>query len=149
MHIRKIENKDTQAVSEICMNSFLNSIAATLADEGVATFTKIAAGDSFINRMKEDNLILVAETNGVIKGIIELKEGRHIAMLFVDPAHQRQGIGRALLLSVLAHARCNSVTVSASLSSITAYKNFGFRCKGEIAAYCGLVYQPMEIEVKI
>lgn len=76
MNIRKIESIDTQAVSEICMNSFLKSIADTLSDEGIATFTKIAASDSFLKRMKEDNLLLVAEYNHEIMGIIELKEGR-------------------------------------------------------------------------
>lgn len=49
MNIRKIESIDTQAVSEICMNSFLKSIADTLSDEGIATFTKIAASDSDLN----------------------------------------------------------------------------------------------------
>ncbi len=147
MNIRKIENKDTQAVSTICMNAFLKSIAGTLTDEGVATFTKIAASDAFLKRIKEDNLILVAEHNHEIMGVIELKEGRHIAMLFIDPKQQRKGVGRKLILSVLAHARCPSVTVSASLSSIAAYKSVGFECKGEVGESAGLVYQPMEIEV--
>lgn len=66
-------------------------------------------------------------------------------MLFIDPKQQRKGIGKKLILCALAHARCSTVTVSASLSSITAYKSFGFKCKGEVAESAGLVYQPMEI----
>ena len=147
MNIREVENKDVEAISVICMNSFLKSVADTLSDEGVSTFSKIASSDSFLNRMKEDNLILVAENGEEIKGVIELKEGRHVAMLFIDHEHQKKGIGRKLILSALAHARCSTVTVSASLSSIPAYSKFGFMCKGDIGESAGLVYQPMEIEL--
>lgn len=147
MNIRRIENKDVQAVSIMCMDSFFKSVAGTLSDDGISTFSKIAASDSFLNRMKEDNVILVAENDDDVKGVIELKEGRHIAMLFIDPECQKKGIGRELLLSALAQARCSTVTVSASLSSVSAYRKFGFKCKGNIGESAGLVYQPMQIEL--
>jgi len=147
VNIRRFESKDAEAVSIICLDSFLKSVAGTLSDDGISTFSRIAASDSFRNRMKEDNVILVAENDKGVKGVIELKEGRHIAMLFIDPEHQKKGIGRKLLLSVLAHARCSTVTVSASLSSVPAYRKFGFKCMGDIGESAGLVYQPMAIEL--
>ena len=98
--------------------------------------------------MKEDNLMLVAECDGDIEGIIELKEGRHVAMLFVRPEKQMKGIGRKLLSSALRRARCGTVTVRASLSSVPAYKKYGFELKGDMAESVGLVYQPMEIKLK-
>ena len=147
MKIRKMEEKDLDAVSAICMDSFSQSVADTLSVEGVSTFSKIAASDSFLSRMKEDNLILVAEYSGRIEGVIELKERRHVAMLFVDPKYQRKGVGKKLLSSALNYAAVNTVTVSASLSSIPVYKKYGFECKGEKSESAGLVFQPMEIEL--
>lgn len=145
MEVRIIEDKDIEAVSAICMASFSKSVAGTLSEDGASTFSKIAASDAFLNRMREDNLILVAESDEVIKGVIELKEGRHVAMLFIEPEHQKKGIGRKLLSSALCHARESTVTVSASLTSVPAYRKFGFKCKGDIGESAGLVYQPMEI----
>ena len=147
MNIREIAEKDIEAVSAVCLASFSESVAGTLSEEGVSTFSKIAASDAFLTRMKEDNAMLVAERDGEIEGVIELKEGRHIAMLFVEPKKQMKGIGRVLLSSVLSYARVGTVTVSASLPSVPAYRKYGFKCKGEIAESSGLVYQPMEIEL--
>jgi len=145
--IRKLEEKDLKAVSAICMAAFSKSVAGALSAEGISTFTKVAQVDAFHNRMHEDNLMLVAEYEGKVEGIIELKEGRHVAMLFVDPEQQQKGIGRKLLFSALSYARVESVTVKASLPSVPAYRKYGFKCKGDVSESAGLVYQPMEIEL--
>ncbi|MHA2940487.1 GNAT family N-acetyltransferase [Vibrio sp. RC27] len=91
--VRKMEEKDLEAVSAICIDSFLQSVAGTLSDEGITTFSKIATRDAFLNRMEGDNLMLVAENDENIEGVIELKEGRHVAMLFIRPERQKSGIG--------------------------------------------------------
>jgi GNAT superfamily N-acetyltransferase len=142
-----MEEKDLEAVSAICIASFSKSVAKTLSEDGISTFSKIAASNAFLSRMKEDNLMLVAECDGKIEGVIELKEGRHVAMLFVDPARQKSGVGRKLLSSALRYARVDTVTVRASLSSVPAYKKYAFECKGDIAESAGLVYQAMKIEL--
>jgi predicted N-acetyltransferase YhbS len=145
--IREIVKGDIEAVSAVCLASFSKSVAGSLSEEGISTFAKIAASDAFLKRMREDNLMLVAECDGEIEGVIELKEGRHVAMLFVKPEKQMKGIGRRLISSALTCSRFGTVTVRASLSSVPAYKKYGFELKGDIAESAGLVYQPMEIEL--
>lgn len=147
MIVRRMEEKDVEAVSATCMASFLRSVADTLSEEGVSTFSNIAASHAFLDRMKGDNLILVAEKDGKIEGVIELKEGCHVAMLFIIPERQKKGIGRKLLSSALNHAKFETVTVSASLPSVPAYEKYGFECKGEVGESAGLLYQPMEIKL--
>lgn len=142
-----MEEKDVDAVSAICMASFLRSVAGTLSEEGISTFSNIAASSAFLDRMKGDNLMLVAEKDGKIEGVIELKEGRHVAMLFISPECQKKGIGRKLLLTALNHAKVEAITVSASLSSVHAYEKYGFERKGEIGESAGLVYQPMVLKL--
>ncbi|WP_322406226.1 hypothetical protein U0358_10585 [Idiomarina sp. PL1-037] len=73
MIIRKMEEKDLEAVSAICRDSFSQSVAGTLSDEGITTFLSIAARDAFLDRMKGDNLMLVAQNNENVEGVIELK----------------------------------------------------------------------------
>ncbi|WP_037072457.1 GNAT family N-acetyltransferase [Psychromonas arctica] len=142
-----MDEKDVEAVSAICIVSFLRSIADTLSKEGISTFSTIAASNAFLDRMKGDNLILVAEDDGKIEGVIELKEGRHVAMFFISPERQKKGIGRKLLSSVLNHAKVETVTVKASLSSVPAYEKYRFERKGETGESADLVYQPMELKL--
>lgn len=147
MHIRKMENKDLERVNCICMSAFMRSVAPSLSSEGVETFRAIASEDEFSKRSHGDNLILVSEVNGEIQGVIELKEGRHVAMLFVDPEFQNRGVGGKLLAAVKAYSRVKTITVSASLNSVPAYLQFGFVCVGKPAEQSGLKYQPMEFEL--
>jgi GNAT superfamily N-acetyltransferase len=129
------------------MKAFMDSVAPNLSIEGVETFQGIASVDGFSNRMKEDNTILVYEENGKVKGVIELKEGRHVAMLFVAPDFQERGVGRALISAITPYTRGETITVSASLNSISAYFRYGFICAGDPDEKSGLKYQPMELEL--
>lgn len=142
--IRTLLHSDQNAASAICMRAFLAAVAPSLSSFGVDTFRRIAAPDGFAQRREQDNLQLVYADAGRIKGVAELKQHRHVAMLFVDPACQRQGVGEALLAALVDRARTELVTVSASLPSVGFYARNGFRCTGEGAESAGLVYQPME-----
>jgi hypothetical protein len=53
--IRIMEEKDVDALSATCMASFLRSVADTLPEEWVLTFSRIAASNAFLDRMKGDN----------------------------------------------------------------------------------------------
>ncbi|BCD85922.1 hypothetical protein PSm6_23290 [Pseudomonas solani] len=147
MVIRKMEPADIDAVSTLCMAAFNASVAPTLPAQGIETFAKVAAAEAFLQRLQGDNLMLVYEDAGSLRGILELKEGRHLAMLFIDPEHQRQGIGQALVTAMTAHARVDPITVRASLTSVGAYLRYGFQCSGEPGEFAGLTYQPMELQV--
>lgn len=81
--------------------------------------------------MKSDNLMLVAEEDENLEGVPEIEEGRHVAVLSIRPRRQRGGIGRELISSALGHTRVETVTVSASLNSVTAYEAYGFERSGE------------------
>ena len=52
---------------------------------GIDTFAKVVAAQAFAERMEGDNLMLVCVSDGVIVGLIELKQGCHVTMLFVAP----------------------------------------------------------------
>lgn len=142
--IRTLRDTDREAASAVCMRSFLLAVAPSLGDAGVETFGMIAAPEGFASRSAQDNLQWVYDDAGVIKGVAELKQRRHVAMLFVDPACQRQGVGEALLAVLVAQARTSVLSVSASVPSVGFYARNGFQCSGEVAEVAGLVYQPME-----
>jgi predicted N-acetyltransferase YhbS len=146
MHpIRPARADDLAAISAICMAAFHEAVAPSLSAQGVATFTQVAAADAFAERLQGDNHILVAEQDRDIVGVIELKEGRHLAMLFVAPACQGQGIGHALLQAVLPQLRAPAMSVRASLNAVPTYQRYGFVIDGEVGEFNGLVYQPLSL----
>lgn len=71
-----------------------------------------------------------------------------MAMLFIAPGRQRQGIGARLMSAALEHARAEIVTVRASLSSVPAYQRYGFNLAGQVGEFAGLTYQPMEMPLR-
>lgn len=143
MAVRRMRSSDVADVSRVVIESFMHSVAPDLSEQGIATFLDIAAEGSLAQRMSEDNIMLVYEKVGVIQGYAEVKEGRHIAMLFVDPAFQRHGIGRNLIAECLRHCAHETVTVSASLNAVGAYLRFGFEVAGPEDESQGLKFRPM------
>lgn len=141
--IRPAHVDDLPAISAVCLAAFDAAAAPSLSAAGVATFGRVAAADAFGARLQSDSHILVAEQEDRIVGVIELKEGRHLAMLFVDPACQGQGIGHALFEAVLPHLRAPQMTVRASLNAVPTYLRYGFVLDGDVGEFNGLVYQQM------
>ncbi|CAH0445252.1 GNAT family N-acetyltransferase [Ralstonia pseudosolanacearum] len=144
MQIRKMTHDDLPSANALCLAAFMQAVAPSLSAQGVETFGKVAAPQAFAERMAGDNLMLVCVAEGALTGMIELKEGRHVAMLFVAPGWQRRGVGKRLLSAALEQARTNVVTVRASLASVAAYERYGFTLAGNVGEFAGLVYQPME-----
>lgn len=144
MQIRKMTHEDLPSAAALCLEAFMLAVAPSLSAQGVETFAKVAAKEAFAERMASDNLMLVCVTEGTLVGLIEFKEGRHVAMLFVAPLWQRRGVGKRLVNAALEQARADVVTVRASLSSVAAYEGYGFALAGEEGEFAGLIYQPME-----
>ena len=145
--IRAAHVDDLPAISAVCMAAFTSAVAPMLTAEGIATFGTVAAASAFAERLQGDNHILVAEKAGQVVGVVELKAGQHLAMLFVAPELQGQGIGRALLRAVLPQVRGPQMTVRASLNAVPAYEHYGFVLDGEVGQFNGLIYQPLVLTV--
>lgn len=147
MTIRSATVEDLHNIEAVCIGSFMKSVAPTLQEEGVKTFQSIASASGLERRMDEDNEMIVYEDNREIVGFLELKEGRHVAMLFVSPKFQKKGVGKSLILAMYAYAKCDVITVSASLTSVSAYLSYGFENAGLASVSAGLKFQPMEMKL--
>ncbi|AWH53658.1 GNAT family N-acetyltransferase [Stenotrophomonas sp. ESTM1D_MKCIP4_1] len=146
MHrIRPARPDDVPAISAVCIAAFRHAVAPSLSAQGVATFMQVAGSGAFAERLLGDNCILVAEQDEDIVGVVELKEGRHLAMLFVAPAWQGKGIGHALLQAVLPQLRTPAMSVRASLNAVPTYQRYGFVIDGEVGEFNGLAYQPLTL----
>ena len=87
-------------------------------------------------RVEASNIVLVAEKQGKIIGVIEGRDGSHIARFFVDELHQRQGIGRFLFDALIDEFtnegnKPDCITVNSSPCAVKAYESLGFHKTGE------------------
>lgn len=146
--VRVARSDDLPAASAVCLAAFHDRVAPTLGAEGVATFEALAQPEAFAARQAGGNRLWVAEHAGRVVGVVELRELRHLSMLFVDPGCQGQGIGWALVQAVVPAVLAEGLTVNASLTSVEAYLRFGFTCTGEVFEQRGLVCQPMVLALE-
>ena len=88
----------------------------------------------------EEHTVLVAELAGVVRGVAVLADRRShwsLEHLWVDPAMQRQGIGRALFASVVREAarrRAGVLRVESDPQAVGFYERMGARRSGTVPA---------------
>ena len=90
---------------------------------------------------------LLAYSRSQLAGFIAIRDGSHLFHLFVERAHQRQGIARLLWERAL-HELCapsgeRTFTVNSSLSAVPVYQSFGFSPAGSIESMHGISFLPM------
>jgi len=82
-----------------------------------------------------------------LSGFIAIRDGSHLFHLFVERAHQRQGIARILweraLRELCAPSSEEAFTVNSSLSAVPVYQAFGFAPAGSLQSVHGISFLPM------
>ncbi|QUJ68970.1 GNAT family N-acetyltransferase [Photobacterium sp. GJ3] len=147
--IRRMMPEDAGQVEALVKTAFMTGVAPGLSQAGVQTFFRIASQAALLLRMQEDHLILVHEEAGQILGMAELKQGAHLAMLFVLPECQGRGIAKNLLNALLPHCRQPQLSVRASLNAVSFYEAVGFEKSGSPAELAGLRYQPLVCHLSV
>jgi predicted GNAT family N-acyltransferase len=143
------EEKTACSLVSRVFNSF---VAPQYSQEGVDEFLKFADPDAMAARTQANHLVIVAETNSDIVGMIEMRDGEHICLLFVDEAFQRRGIARELLRKALETCARNqpcqaAITVNSSPNAVEAYQRLGFQMTGTEQLKSGIRFVPMTLNI--
>ena len=151
---RVMQPGEAGAVSALVLSSFDEFIGPELTDEGNAEFRRFVAPEALEARTAEDHFVRVATVDGVLAGMIEIRQNNHVALLFVDKAHQQHGIGKGLLHAALADARAadpdlERVTVNSSRYGVPAYEKLGFRQTGPERSVNGIAFIPMARQLDV
>ena len=138
------------AVSNLVARSFNEFIAPDFSEEGIEEFFNYANPRSLAKRLEGSHFVLVAESEGEIIGMIEIREMKHISMLFVDKAHHGKGTGRELLRFALERIKSESlppeeITVNSSRFAVPFYERLGFTKTSEEKTINGVVHVPMAL----
>lgn len=151
--VRIMTPDEADDVSALVLSSFEEFIKPEYDAQGVAEFQRYAEPEAIRRRIAQDHVVMVAERDGALAGMIEMREGNHVGLLFVSKAFHRRGIARALLRTALAHARSQTpdlarVTVNSSTLGVAAYERLGFRQTGPERTVNGIAFIPMAMRLE-
>ena len=146
VRIRFMTEGEEHEVCALVARVFDEYVAGDFSTEGVEEFYRYAEAGAMAERSRKGDKVLLAEEDGQILGMLEIKRPDHIAMLFVDDPGR--GLGRALVERALQLCReetdgLEKVGVHASLYAVPIYRNIGFEAEGPKRTENGITYVPM------
>jgi GNAT superfamily N-acetyltransferase len=140
---RPAHPEELPSLAAFAQRIFAASVAPAYTAEGVETFSRYADAPAMSARQGNHRLV-VAEVGTTLVGLLELRDESHVAMLFVESAYQRQGIGRALLRAAFGpETDWPPLTVNSAPGAEGAYERLGFVATGPEEERNGMRYLPM------
>jgi GNAT superfamily N-acetyltransferase len=120
--IRAYDKSDWDAISRIHDAARLDELRDSAGLAAFLTLEQTAEGEGLF-----DGLLWVAEDGGEVTGFVALDDDE-VTWLYVDPAHYRRGIGRALLRHAVAHAgdRAEVTVLDGNPAALALYLSEGF-----------------------
>lgn len=148
--IRKANEKEWDEAMELAFQTFLKYEAREYGEEGIKSFSTFITDTVLKNFfLLGEYKMFIAETDNKIIGLISLRSGNHISLLFVDEKFHRMGIGKALVSYVINYlstsTHFNKITVNASPYGTPFYHEIGFKDMGPLTKKDGIIYTPMEL----
>ena len=148
MRIRPFRPADAPAVTQLTECCFENSIRPFYTETGALLFHTYVFPQQICERASQGALLLVAEEEGCIIGVAELRDGNHLSMFFTAPEFQNCGIGRKLLERLWKLAKkidpsIRNFTAYAAPGAVEAYRHLGFEAIGPEMEESGVRYVPV------
>lgn len=148
--INRAQKEQWDEATEMAFKVFLKYEAQDYGREGTQKFVEFLTNVN-LHKLFLQGLyrVYVATIDGKIIGIISLRNGNHISLLFVDEKYHRMGIGRELIKTfqddLLKHSQYETMTVHASPYGVPFYKKLGFVETDTEQTVDGIIYTPMEM----
>lgn len=139
------------AAMELAFKTFMKYEGMDYGPEGIQNFSNFVT-DSMLKKMflLGEYKLFVAKRENQLIGLISLRSGNHISLLFVDENYHRRGVASALLQYLIQYMRKESafhrVTVNAAPYGIPFYHRTGFQDMGPTTKQDGITYIPMELD---
>ncbi len=120
---------------------------------GVRTFKYFIRQENIEKMMDVEDMILFgAYEESALVGVIAMRNGFHISLLFVRPEHQRKGVAKRLVRRAVAYCleerdELRYITVNASPKGRAAYEAMGFYPLTPEQKKDGMRFTPMRIDL--
>ncbi len=143
----EMQSGEEAVVCEFVRVVFDRFVAPQFSQRGIDEFRKYVRPEALAERAREGYKVILAEKGDILLGMIEIREAKHISLLFVEELHQGRGIGRELVSHAFRERdqldRTISFTVHASPNSVGFYRRVGFVPEGTKRIENGIHYIPM------
>jgi GNAT superfamily N-acetyltransferase len=154
---RFMEPSEETEVCDLVIRVFNEFIAHQYSQEGVREFLKYVQPELFLLRSQRNHFVLLATIQGKIVGMIEIRNNRHVSLLFVDKQFQQRGIGRELLwrslkickleIALKRSPKLQEVSLHSSPNAIQIYERMGFHQKAPEQVRNGIRFTQMVLEL--
>lgn len=118
--------------------------APDYAPEGIQTFQDFLHDEEAISRLT----FYGAYVDDDLVGVLAMRGSSHIALFFVEPCLQGQGIGRALFSTAREACDSDTMTVNSSPFAVEIYKKLGFQALSHEQVRDGIRYTPMQCTIE-
>jgi len=150
IHIEKFRPGQEDMVYQLIKKVYDEFVAGDYTEEGNKVFYDWIDPARIAERQNCIRCMWIAFSGNKPVGMIEIRENKHISLLFVDKEYQQHGIGRQLFRKALQDCirkdpSLDKFYVHASPFSIPAYQKLGFIGIDEMQEEFGIKYLPMEI----
>jgi GNAT superfamily N-acetyltransferase len=148
--VRPILSGEEEQVSGLILRLFHEFVAHEYSQEGQERFSTYVTPAALRQRSEHDHFMLVALKGEEVIGAIEIRQSRHLSLLFVDQRFQRKGIARRLLEKALTRVHSENpmlacLSVNASRYAVPAYERLGFRTIAAEEIVHGMISTPMQL----
>ncbi len=146
LKLRDMAPGEEAEVLALVMAGFDEFVRPDFTDEGAAEFERSAR--SFVLDRPDGHSFIVAGEGDRLVGMLDMRDGSHIALFFVDVEHHGRGIGRSLLARAIERSRVadpdlRTVTVNSSPWAVPVYERLGFVAVGAESERKGIRCVPM------
>ena len=152
VQIKSFQSGEEQAAHQLVKSVYDEYVAPENTPEGNQHFYDWIAPDQIAKRQEKQNNLWLAWDNVQLAGLIEIRDGNNITLLFVDKAWQKRGIATLLFQTALKECLkrnpdLDKFLVHASLCSVPVYKSFGFKVTEKARKENGIYFVPMELQI--
>ena len=150
--IRQIDAKEWEEAMQLAWDTFMKYEAPDYELKGVKSFREFVK-DPMLKRMFLNGKYPVwgAFENGIMIGVLSVRNRSHISLLFVDGDHHRKGIATALLSALFSYEKnemgVSEITVNAAPYAVGFYHKIGFTDLEKEKKTDGIRYTPMIIRL--
>ncbi len=147
---RAVDEREFDQAMELAFRVFLKFEAEEYGKEGTDNFAEFVTSPDVKKLFLTNHyLIYVALDGDEIVGVITLRSGNHISLLFVHEDYHNLGIGKSLVLRgaeyLVNNTDFETMTVHSSPYALGFYHRLGFEDTGAQAIDAGIIYTPMEL----
>ena len=147
--IRSVTDDEWAEAMGLAWHVFLIYEASDYSDEGIKNFYRFVTDRILFRMFKAGQYQLFGYfLEDKLIGIISLRNGNHISLLFVDEHHQNEGVASSLLKFVnnylLTELGMQEVSVDSSPYAVDFYHHMGFIDMDREITKNGIRYTPMK-----